>query len=173
MFEQLYHCQHHCISTHNSCKISEGLYVIGKSLKDSLTELEINTLSNFSLDNYKTFSRIFLNGIKIHAYKKSYHNSAISYVDEHHKIGYGIVQKILLLNDATLILIIIKLRAHSDAFKAYGQNIPHIESCIPPCNSDLVVLRVNDIYGPCVYMSFSDITDKIYVSVLTNLLEKD
>jgi len=93
VFEQLYHCQNHCISTKNLCKIGEDLYVIGKSLKDSLTELKINTLSDFSLDNYKAFSRISLNGIKIHAYKKSHHDSAILYVDEHHKIGYGLCIK--------------------------------------------------------------------------------
>ena len=44
VFEQLYYCQHQCISTQNSFKISESVYVVGKPLKDNLTELEINTL---------------------------------------------------------------------------------------------------------------------------------
>ena len=67
VFEQLYYCQHQCISTQNSFKISESVHVVGKPLKNNLTELEINTLCNFSLDNYKMFSRISINGIKIHA----------------------------------------------------------------------------------------------------------
>ena len=84
-----------------------------------------------------------------------------------------LMMQLLFLFLSLLLFLLFLTRAHCDAFKVYGQNISYIESCIPPCNSDLVVLRVNDIYGPCVYMSFSDITHKIYVSVLANLLEKD
>ena len=49
----------------------------------------------------------------------------------------------------------------------------HIGTCIPPSDVDLIALEVHDICSPCVYMSFTDIANKIYVSVLANVLEKD
>ena len=177
VFERLNSCHHH--PKQNCFKVDENIYILGKPLNSSLTELEINAMCNYDLNEYKVYSRVTVNGIAIHACtwnKKGYHkqnNSTIAYFSGERNMEYGVVQKILLLNNATVVLLITQLKAHRNVLKVYGQKISHVESCLPPSNLDLLAVRVVDICSPCIYMSFSDITDKIYVSVLVNLLAKD
>ena len=176
-FEQLHSCHHH--PKQNCSKVGEHVYVLGKPIKSRLTDLEITTMCNYDLNKYEIYSRVTVHGIAIHACswnKKGYHkqnNSTIAYFNKDHKIEYAIVQKIVLINNETVTLLIGKLKSHISGFKVHGQKVPHIESCFPPLNLDLLVIEVTDICSPCIYMSFSDITDKVYVSVLANLLEKD
>ena len=46
-----------------------------------------------------------------------------------------------------------------------GQSIPNIHTCSPPSDFDVVAIEVSDVCSPCVYMSFSDITDKTYFCI--------
>ena len=46
-----------------------------------------------------------------------------------------------------------------------------IRTCSQPSDLDVAAIEVNDICSPCVYMSFSDIMDKTFISVLINVIE--
>ena len=67
-----------------------------------------------------------------------------------------------------------KLQPHDDALQICGQYIPHVMSFVPPSDeSELVTVTVDSICSPCVYMSFEDVSNKIYLAILANLLEND
>ena len=66
-----------------------------------------------------------------------------------------------------------QLAAHSTSLSLGGHRIPHILTCNPPSDLDVVAVRVTDICSPCVFMSFTDVTDKTSISVLANVLERD
>ena len=38
---------------------------------------------------------------------------------------------------------------------------------------DVVAVKIEEIYSPCVFMTFADIPDTVYEAVLANLLERD
>jgi len=175
-FGQLHFYRH--LPGHNCTKISDRIYLLGKSTNATLTQSEINASVNYDLSNCVTYSRIKINDILFHASywnkgKKS--NSAIAYHNkEHSKIEYGLVQKIVYtLHCNTVFLLITQLKPHSTYLALGGQSIPHIRTCNPPSDLDVAAIEVTDICSPCVYMSFSDIIDKTFISVLVNVIEKD
>ena len=69
-FEHLYLDHHHHISKQNCVKVYENIFVIGKPIKDSLSEKETRILSDsYDISNYETYSRILVNNIKIFSCK--------------------------------------------------------------------------------------------------------
>ena len=175
MFEQLYH-RH--IPKQNCIKIDENVCLLGKPVNSTLSELEMYTINVCCNDvsDYVIYSRALVHDIAIHScsWNNKNQNSAIAYYNkDHNKIEYGIVKKIVLLNTNAIILLIAPLKPHGCPLTINRQRISHIGTCIPPSDVDLIALEVHDICSPCVYMSFTDIANKIYVSVLANVLEKD
>ena len=52
--------------------------------------------------------------------------------------------------------------------------IPHIVSCLPPTqNYEIAVIPFEHVCSICVYLSFSDVKDAVYVVIPSNLFEKD
>jgi len=87
--------------------------------------------------------------------KKVYHkqnNSTITYFNKDHKIEYGIVQKIVLINTKTCNSAHRELKSHISGFKVHGQKVVHIESCFPPLNLDLLAIEVTGICSPHSYL---------------------
>ena len=54
------------------------------------------------------------------------------------------------------------------------RNLPHLDICLPLSeNAEIVIVPIEYIHSPCVYMLFSDKAEYLYVAALVNLLEKD
>ena len=66
-----------------------------------------------------------------------------------------------------------QLKAHRTYLAIGGRKVPHIQTCNPPSDLDIVAVEIANICSPCVFMSFTDITDKAFISVLANVLERD
>ena len=90
------------------------------------------------------------------------------------KVEYGIVEKIAITNidDGPTTIAFIRKLDHRPLQQSCI--VPHIFVCtIPSEHYDVVAVKVEDIYGPCVFMAFTDVPDTVYVAVLANLLERD
>ena len=181
VFEHLYHSYHCHIPKQNCIKINDNVYLLGKPDNSSLSEIEMSVMHACTyssvMSDYRIYSRALVNNIAINSCtwdNKKQRNSTIAYYNNYHsKLEYGLVRKIVLLNNNIIILLIVQLKPHGCPLIVNGQRIPHIETCIPPLDVDLAAIELNDICSPCIYMSFTDTSDKVYVSVLANVLEKD
>ena len=176
VFDQLHLCRH--VPKHNCTKIFDDVYLLGKPTNPTLTQSEVNACIDYDISSCVIYSRIKVNDILIHACywnrgKKS--NSAIAYYNkDHSKIEYDIVQKIVYIFHCNeIFLLVTQLAAHSTSLSLGGHRIPHILTCNPPSDLDVVAVKVTDICSPCVFMSFTDVTDKTFISVLANVLERD
>jgi len=175
-FGQLHFCCH--VPVHSRTKVYDGVYLLGKPSTLMLTQSEMIVFANYDIRNSVIYSRMKINDIIVHTSswnrgKKS--NSAFAYYNrDHNKIEYGIVQKIVYTPHCNAVfLLVIQLKAHETNLTLGGRSIPHVHSFNPPSDVDILAIKSTDICSPCVFMSFSDVTDKIYISVLANLLEKD
>jgi len=170
VFRQL-HCSRY-IAGHNCAKIYDSLHLLGKPTNPMLTQAELSACVNYDTSSCIIYSRIKVNNILIHACywnRGNNSNSAITYYSrDHSKIEYGIVQKNLyILHCNTIFLLVIQLKAHRTDLIG-GRKVPHIQTCNPPSDLDIVAV---DICSPCVFMSFTDINDKTFISVLADVLE--
>ena len=91
---------------------------------------------------------------------------------------FGIIQSFMLYNSSPPLLfcVLAKLVRSDHPFTMFcsSYQIPHIIPCLPPTrNPEIVVIPFERICSLCVYMSFSDITDTVYVVIPSNLFEKD
>ena len=104
-------------------------------------------------------------------------NATIAY-DEQGEVHFGIIQSFMLYNCSPPLLfcVLAKLVRSDHPFTMFcsSYQIPHIIPCLPPTrNPEIVVIPFERICSLCVYMSFSDITDTVYVVIPSNLFEKD
>jgi len=183
-FEHLHFDQRYFFSEQNCVQVGEDTFTLGKPQKDSLSEEETTALLDFSFYTHVVYSRILVHGIRIYScyWNKAcgkHSNSTIAYYDKFQTINYGIVQNIIVLKSNTnmvlnVLFTVSKLQPHTDCLSICTQHIPHIGTFFPPSNaSELVVVTVDKICSLCVYMSFKDVENKVFVAVLANLLEKD
>ena len=174
-FEHLF-LDHHHVSKQNCMKVNDNIFVMGKPIKGSLSEKEMRILVDHDISNYKAYSRILVHNIKIYSYNSNKNcsvkesNSTIAYYNKHCNIEYGVVQNIIVPKTegdvSNVLLIVMKLQPHSDFSRTFGGQIPHVLSFFPPCDeSELVAITVDSICSPCVYMSFEDDKNKIYVRI--------
>lgn len=147
-----------------------------------MSDKEAQVLSDYRHEGitYKAYSRLLYHNIKIHCctwnprhQKRS--NHTISYSLNNESLEYGIIRKFLLLEfpeqSFRVVAIVAKLVKHHSP---QMRNIPHLEVCLPLSeNAEIVIVPIEHIRSPCVYMLFSDNMEYLYVAALVNLLEKD
>ena len=170
----------------NSKLIASNVYALGKPLKGAIDSLlndyEVQALQqvvNVSTVLIEVFSRIVFHNITIHSCQwnnkgiMKQNNATVAYA-RCGKVEYGIVEKIAITNidDGPTTIAIIHKLDHRPLQQSCI--VPHIFVCtIPSEHYDVVAVKVEDIYGPCVFMAFTDVPDTVYVAVLANLLERD
>lgn len=183
VFEHLHSTYRHKIPF-NSRLIGNSIYALGKphagivdrllnaSEMEALQHLE----ANISGSIVEVFCRIIFHNMSIHSCQwnnKSIikqNNSTVQYVRDE-KVEYGIIKKIVYIKSHKTVAIITKL--HHSPLQS-STTISHILKCpVPSETSDTVAININNICSPCVFMSFTDVADTIYIAVLPNLLEKD
>ena len=88
------------------------------------------------------------------------------------KVEYGIIEKIVVISTETQTIAIIHKLDHRPLQQSC--TVPHIFICVTPTQHyDVVAVKIEDIYSPCMFMAFPDVPDTMYVAVLANLLERD
>ena len=146
-FKRIYHQQNLCL--HNKIKLNESLILY----ENSLTVKEKSYLYSRGIADLISVKRCL-------------------------RIIFGIIQSFLVCESSSshyVFCVLSPLIENVDTFRMYNTTIPHVISLLPPetTNSENVVIPVERICSPCVYMSFSDVENTAYVATLANLLEKD
>ena len=164
-------------------KIGENVFLLGKELDHhDMSDGEVQVLSSYEYKSikYKAYSRLLYHNIKIHCctwnprhQKRS--NHTISYSLNNESLEHRIIQKFLLLEfpeqNFRAVAIVAKLVKHHSS---QMRNIPHLDVCLPLSkNAEIVIVPIENIHSPGVYMLFSDKTDYLYVAAFVNLLGKD
>ena len=184
-FKRIYHQQNLCL--HNKIKLNESLILLGKLTNDIFTVKEKSYLYSrgiVDLISVKRCLRIILKDAHYYGvkwYKKGLNtknNSVIAYCGNYNQLEFGIIQSFLVCESSSshyIFCVLSPLIRNVDTFRMYNTAIPHVISLLPPetTNSENVVIPVERICSPCVYMSFSDVENTAYVATLANLLEKD
>lgn len=187
-FDVLKHLQSnygHKIPANNKL-IASNVYALGKPLKGAIDSLlddsemqALQQVMNVSRALIEIFSRIVFHNITIHSCQwnnkgtMKQNNATVAYARSG-KVEYGIIEKIAVISidDGPTAIAIIRKLDHRPFQQSY--TVPHIFACtIPTEHYDVVAVKVEDVYGPCVFMAFADVPDTVYVAVLANLLERD
>ena len=175
----------HSIPQHNSMKISKDIYLIGKPT-DIITEAEVIALSVHGYEQCTKFSRLLFRDFQIHSceWKKNNrqrNNSAVAYHMDNGVIEYGITQGFFLVENSAspvVYVTVTKLAQHDSVTLQMqshpGWKIPHIAVCVPPSSScPTIAIPLDHICSPCVFISFGEVKECVYLAVIVNLLEKD
>ena len=166
----------------NQTKISKDVYLLGKPVKSELTDNEQLALSSYVLQDHSCVDRYCRMLFKdVHYYSCKWNknnqqrnNATIAY----HKKGEVHFQSFLLYNCSPPLLfcVLAKLVRSDHPFTMFHSSykIPHIISCLPPIeNHEIAIIPFEHIHSLCVYMSYSDVKDTVYLVVPSILFEKD
>ena len=96
-------------------------------------------------------------------------------------IEYGITQGFFLVENSAspvVYVTVTKLAQHDSVMLQMqshpGWKIPHIAVCVPPSSScPTIAIPLDHICSPCVFISFGEVKECVYLAVIVNLLEKD
>ena len=171
----------------NSKLIASDVYGLGKPLKGTVDSLlddsEVQALQqvmNESTVSVEVFSRILFHNITVHSCQwnkkgiMKQNNATVAYARSA-QVEYGIIEKFAVINidnGPTQTIAIIHKLDHRPLQQSCI--VPHIFVCAKPTQHyDVVAVKIENIYSPCVFMAFTDIPDIVYVAVLANLLERD
>ena len=168
----------------NSRLVASNVYVLGKPLIGTIDGLlddsEVQALQlviNAFRESIEVYNRIMFHNIIIHSCQwnnkglMKQNNATVAY-SRSGKVEYGIVEKIVVTYVDTQTFAIIRRLDHRPLQQSF--TVPHIFVCPTPTQRhDVVAVKIEDVYGPCVFMAFTDVPDTVYVAVLANLLERD
>ena len=107
-------------------------------------------------------------------------NSTIAYHMGNGVIKYGITQGFFLVENSTspvVYVTVTKLAKHDSVTLQMqshpGWKIPHIAVCVLPSSScPTIAILLDLICSPCVFISFDEVKECVYLAVIVNLLEK-
>lgn len=181
-FKHIYYQQKFCLN--NRAKVSDELFLLGRPIKDMLTENEKQYLCFHGIEDLSCVERYLRIPLKdIHYYSlkwyssgpKTTNNSTIVYNDNNN-LKLGIIQSFLVckfLFSPLVFCVLSPLIRNDHVFSMYNTPIPHNISCYPPTpDSETVPTPVEHICSVCIYLSFSDVDNTMYVTISANLLEK-
>ena len=169
----------------NSRLVASNVYTLGKPLIGTIDSLlddsEIQALQHMNIHrvSIKVYSRIMFHNIIIHSCQwnnkgiMKQNNATVAYARSG-KVEYGIIKKIAVTNNdnpTQTIVIMCKLNHRPLQLSCI---VPHIFVCSTPTQChDVVAVKIEDVYGPCILMAFTDVPDTVYVAAFPNLLERD
>jgi len=183
-FKHIYSRHRQCLS--NYTIISNNICLLGKP-DHILTEEDKLVLSSCGYQDYTRvdkYLRIIFKDINYYScnWNKSNcnrNNATVAYyIHEKDELHFGIIQSFLLCNSSPPVVfcVLAKLIRCNQPFTMFNSSnhIPHIISCLPPTQDhEIVAIPIEHIYSQCIYLSFNDIKDTVFVVIPANLLEKD
>ena len=152
-----------------------NIQFLGKSFKNSVSASEQVILGCQDLSRVVKYLRIKIHGIPFYSYDwkrnaTQRNNSALAYF-VNNQIHYGIAKSFYHDTLCSSVYCVLTKLIPCDG---PCDNTPHVSTFMPYNQaSEIIAIPVEQILGPCVYISFASVKDYVYVAMLVNTLEKD
>lgn len=177
--------------------LSGSCYRIGHQWKKKLSQEQKNALQNCTGNNpllqtdIDVFGRLLKGSEIFHSieYNRAMkrNNFCVSYSPGSGKLKFGLIEFFLTLKSCdcdcescdclqSSYVVLKKLSKHRFTFSSdniTGCTVSHIRVFNPPIDENFAVVSVECLVQKCVFMSFEDLPDRVFVARFPNTLERD
>ena len=167
------HYQINCFAKHRM-EVYSNVFLLGKPTCE-ISEVDVVALSAVGFTDFRNvrrYTRMQIRDIKFYGsdWNSKHSNATVAYY-QGNEIHYGIIKSFFheSTTQPTVLCTVTRLLP-CDTTPVF-KKAPHILACTQ--HDQLSVISINNIVCPCIYLSFSDVENFIYVVMLVNMLEKD
>ena len=154
-------------------EVYPNVFLLGKPTCE-ISEVDMAALSAVGFKdfrNVKRYMRMQIHEIKFYGsnWNSKYNNATVAYY-QGNEIHYGIIKSFFhepTIQQSVFCTLTRLLPCDTTSFS----KVPHILVCTQ--HYQLSVISIDNIICPCIYLSFSDTENFVYVVMLVNMLEKD